>query len=86
MPNHEFAHAYVADRLGAHTARNMNRLNINPFYHIDPLGALCLLLVGFGWAKPVRSTQNFKNPKRDMRDRACGPTSNILSNSDYHCQ
>ena len=52
MSMHEAAHAYVADRCGDPTARNLGRLTLNPFKHIDILGFLMLYLVGFGWAKP----------------------------------
>ena len=50
---HEFAHAYMAYKLGDETAARMGRLTINPIAHIDPMGALMILFVGFGWAKPV---------------------------------
>ena len=50
---HEFAHAFVADRLGDDTARREGRLNLNPFSHLDPIGTLMLLVAGFGWGKPV---------------------------------
>ena len=50
---HEAAHAYVADRCGDPTARNLGRLTLNPLKHIDILGFLMLYIVGFGWAKPV---------------------------------
>ena len=63
---HEWAHAYAAYKLGDPTARNMGRMTINPFAHIDPLGFLTLLLFRFGWAKPVPiSTRYFKNARRD---------------------
>lgn len=63
---HEWAHAYAAFRLGDPTARNLGRMTINPLHHIDPLGFLMLLLVHFGWAKPVPiNPRNFKNPRRD---------------------
>jgi len=63
---HEWAHAMAADRLGDPTAKNMGRLTLNPLAHIDPFGFLCLLLVGFGWAKPVPvNSRNFKNFRRD---------------------
>lgn len=52
---HEWAHAYAAYKLGDPTARNMGRMTINPFAHIDPLGFLTLLLFRFGWAKPCPS-------------------------------
>ena len=77
---HETAHGYVAYKLGDPTARNLGRLTLNPVKHIDPIGFLCMLLFGFGWAKPVPiNTRYFKNPKRDMALSAmAGPISNIL--------
>lgn len=63
---HEWAHAYAAYRLGDPTARNLGRMTLNPLAHIDPIGFAMLLLVGFGWAKPVPVTpRNFKNYRRD---------------------
>ena len=63
---HEWAHAYAAYRLGDPTARNLGRMTLNPLAHIDPIGFVMLLLVGFGWAKPVPvNPRNFKNFKRD---------------------
>ena len=63
---HEWAHAFVADKLGDPTAKNLGRMTLNPLAHVDVFGILCLLLVGFGWAKPVPVNQrNFKNTKRD---------------------
>ena len=50
---HEFAHAYVADKLGDDTARREGRLSLNPKDHLDPVGTLMLLVAGFGWGKPV---------------------------------
>ena len=50
---HEFAHAWVADRFGDSTPRSMGRLTLNPLAHLDPIGSLMLVVVGFGWAKPV---------------------------------
>jgi len=50
---HEFAHAYVADKLGDDTARREGRLSLNPKDHLDPIGTLMLLVAGFGWGKPV---------------------------------
>ncbi len=50
---HEFMHAFVADKLGDPTARNLGRVTLNPAAHIDPMGALLLLVAGFGWGKPV---------------------------------
>ena len=63
---HEWAHAYAAYRLGDPTARNLGRMTLNPIAHIDLIGFLMLILVGFGWAKPVPvNPRNFKNYKRD---------------------
>lgn len=77
---HEVAHGYIALRLGDPTARNLGRLTLNPLKHLDPFGALCMLLFRFGWAKPVPiNTRYFKNPRRDMALTAlAGPVSNFL--------
>ncbi len=80
MPIHEFAHAYVATKLGDPTPKYSGRLSLNPFRHIDYVGALCIILFGFGWAKPVQvNPRNFDNPKKGMAlTAAAGPLSNIL--------
>lgn len=80
MPIHEFAHGFAAVRLGDDTPRWQGRLSLNPFAHIDYIGALCILLFGFGWAKPVQvNGRNLRNPKRDMALVAlAGPLANIL--------
>ena len=80
LPVHEFAHGFAANKLGDPTARYQGRLTLNPFAHIDYLGALCILLVGFGWAKPVPiNSYYFKKPKRDIAITAlAGPVSNLL--------
>jgi Zn-dependent protease len=77
---HELAHGLVADRLGDPTARLSGRLTLNPLPHIDPLGALALVLVGFGWAKPVPvNAYNLRHPVRDMAAiAAAGPLSNFV--------
>lgn len=63
---HEWAHAFAADKLGDPTAKNLGRMTLNPFAHIDLFGFLCLLVVGFGWAKPVPvNPRNFRNYRRD---------------------
>ena len=79
-PVHEYAHAFVADKLGDKTARLSGRLTLNPMAHIDILGAIMILFVGFGYAKPVPvNPRNFKNPKKGMAFTAlAGPFSNIL--------
>lgn len=53
MPVHEFAHAYTAYKLGDTSQLTQGRLTLNPLKHLDPFGAICILLTGFGWAKPV---------------------------------
>lgn len=80
LPFHEFAHAFVADKLGDRTARYQGRLTLNPLSHIDYLGALGIILFGFGWARPVPvNANNFKNAKKGMAiTAAAGPIMNIL--------
>jgi len=78
---HEFMHAFVAYRLGDPTAKNQGRLTLDPRRHLDVLGSLMLLAVGFGWAKPVPVNPNYlKNgPKAGMATVAvAGPLSNLL--------
>ena len=77
---HEAAHGFVAYLLGDRTAKNMGRISINPMRHIDPVGALCLLFFGFGWAKPVMvNSYRFKNAKKGMSLVALGgPLANFL--------
>lgn len=80
LPFHEYAHAFVATKLGDQTARLSGRLSLNPMRHIDPWGALMIVLVGFGYAKPVPvNPRNFKNPKVGMALTAlAGPCANLL--------
>jgi len=77
---HEVAHGYVAAKLGDPTAKNLGRLTLNPFKHLDPLGFICMLFAGVGWAKPVPiNTRYFRKPRRDMAIcAAAGPIANIL--------
>ncbi len=77
---HEFAHAFVADKLGDPTPRLQGRVTLNPLAHLDPLGTLAILLVGIGWGKPVQfDPHNLKNPLRDTALIAlAGPASNII--------
>ncbi|MDQ5984179.1 MAG: hypothetical protein RUMPE_01218 [Eubacteriales bacterium SKADARSKE-1] len=81
MPLHEYAHGFVAYKLGDKTAKFSGRLSLNPLHHIDPIGALAILLLGFGWAKPVPiDSRNFKNPKMGTALTAlAGPLSNIIA-------
>lgn len=84
---HEAAHAFVADRLGDSTARQLGRLSLNPAVHVDPIGTLVFPLIAFvtnvpliGWAKPVPvNTRMLKHPKRDFAlIAAAGPASNLV--------
>jgi len=77
---HEFSHAYVAQRCGDSTSKDQGRVTLNPFKHIDLLGFIMLLAVGFGWAKPVEfNEENLRNPKIDVLKIAiAGPVSNAL--------
>lgn len=77
---HEFAHAYVAYKLGDDTPYLQGRVTLNPLSHLDPIGSLLILLVGFGWGKPVEyDAYNLKYPKRDSGlISIAGPISNIL--------
>lgn len=62
---HEWGHAYAAYRMGDPTAKNEGRMTLNPFAHIDPLGFILLIIVGFGWAKPVPvNPRNYRNYKK----------------------
>lgn len=64
---HEYAHGYAAFKQGDGYAKSTGRLTLNPFKHIDPIGLICMALVGFGWAKPVPIVpQNFRNGKKSM--------------------
>ncbi|MGI5857524.1 MAG: site-2 protease family protein [Candidatus Merdivicinus sp.] len=80
LPFHEFAHAWTANKLGDPTAKYQGRLTLNPLKHLDPMGAVLMLVAGFGWAKPVPVNPNyFKNRKAGMAITAmAGPLSNLL--------
>ncbi len=77
---HEFAHSLVTIRLGDDTPRRQGRLTLNPLAHIDLVGFILLVVVGFGWAKPVQiNTANLKKPRRDeILIALAGPFSNLL--------
>ena len=80
IPFHEAAHAMVSHWLGDDTALRAGRLSLNPMRHFDPLGALCMLIGGVGWARPVGiNPRNYRNPKVGMAiSAAAGPVSNFL--------
>ena len=77
---HEFAHGWVANWLGDPTARLQGRLTLNPIAHLDPIGTLALVFIGFGWARPVPVDSRYlKRPQRDMMlVAAAGPASNLV--------
>jgi len=77
---HETAHAIAANKLGDPTAKNLGRITLNPIKHLDPIGFICMVLCGFGWANPVPiNSRYFKKPRRDMAiSAAAGPVSNVL--------
>lgn len=77
---HEFAHGWVANKLGDPTAKYAGRLTLNPMAHLDMFGSLMILFVGFGWAKPVPVDSRYlANPRTDMMKIAfAGPAANLL--------
>lgn len=77
---HESAHAYIANRLGDPTAKDLGRVTLNPIPHIDLFGFIALFMVGFGWAKPVPvNPANLKEPIRDgLWISLAGPASNFI--------
>lgn len=82
LPVHECAHGYIAMKLGDQTARLKGRLTLNPLAHIDPIGSLMMLFVGFGYAKAVPVNMNNFPPKKRKKYMAivafAGPLSNII--------
>ncbi len=77
---HEFAHAFMADRLGDPTPRMQGRLTLNPLAHLDLVGSIMMLIARFGWGKPVEfDAFNLRNPRRDAAlISIAGPISNLL--------
>lgn len=77
---HEFAHAFIADRLGDKTPRFQGRLTLNPSSHIDPMGFIMIIIFGFGWAKPVQVNPSaYKNYRSDdLKVSLAGPITNFL--------
>lgn len=80
VPVHECAHALAAEKMGDDTGRKQGRITLNPFAHLTLWGSLMMILVGFGWGKPVSvDSRNFKNPKKGMVLTAlAGPASNFI--------
>lgn len=81
LPLHEYAHAFIARKCGDYTAENSGRLTFNPLAHVDPVGALLLLLTGYGWAKPVPINPNaMRNPRNGIIwTSLAGPISNLIA-------
>ena len=81
LPLHEFAHGWMAKRCGDDTAEESGRLTVNPIAHIDPIGAVLLILCGFGCAKPVPiNPARMRNPRRSVIwVSLAGPVSNLLA-------
>ena len=81
IPLHEFAHAWSANKMGDPTPKYQNRLNLNPFRHIDLIGGLMIFLCGFGWGRPVQvNPNNFKKPRKGMAlSAAAGPIANLIA-------
>ena len=77
---HEYAHGWVSYKLGDPSPKYDGRLSLNPLRHIDPIGALCLILLNFGWAKPVQvNPAYYKDPKKGMALVAlAGPVANFI--------
>lgn len=80
VPVHECAHAWAAEKMGDDTGRKQGRITLNPFAHLTLWGSLMMILVGFGWGKPVSvDPRNFKNPKKGMvLTSLAGPASNFI--------
>lgn len=76
---HEYAHAFVADKLGDKTPKFQGRLTLNPIAHIDPIGFILILILGFGWAKPVQTNPSaYKHYyKDDLKVSIAGPLANL---------
>lgn len=80
---HEFAHAYVADKLGDQTPRMQGRVSLNPLVHLDPIGSIMLLVAGFGWGKPVQINpsqfnRNISMDKGEALVSLAGPAMNFI--------
>ena len=80
---HEFAHAWVAYKLGDNTPKYQGRINLNPLSHIDPVGFVFLIVAGFGWGKPVQiDPRNFNGKysisKAEAIVSAAGPIMNFI--------
>ena len=75
---HEAAHAFASNRLGDPTPKQMGRLSLNPKYHIDPFGFLCLIIAGFGWGRPVEINPLYYKKRR--RDEIIVASAGVITN------
>ncbi len=80
LTGHEFAHGWVSTKLGDPTPRAEGRLSLNPLRHLDPVGAILMIITGFGWAKPVSvNPMYYKDRKKGMALVAvAGPLANLI--------
>ncbi len=76
---HELSHAWTALQFGDTTARDAGRITLNPMAHVDPIGLVCMLVAGFGWAKPTPvNPSRMNHPRADLVVSAAGPISNFV--------
>lgn len=80
IPMHEYAHAWMAYKMGDKSIKLRGRLTMNPLAHIDPIGAIMIALIGFGWGRPTPvDERNFKDPRKGIALTAlAGPVANLL--------
>ncbi len=80
IPMHEYAHAWMAYKMGDKSIKLRGRLTMNPLAHIDPVGAIMIALIGFGWGRPTPvDERNFKDPRKGIALTAlAGPVANLL--------
>lgn len=76
---HEFAHAWVANKFGDPTAKMEGRVSLNPLAHLDPIGTIMFLIIGFGWGKPVPTNPHYLRHKQDeLKVAIAGIVANLL--------
>jgi Zn-dependent protease len=76
---HEYAHARTALAFGDTTARDAGRVTLNPLSHMDPIGTLAIMFVGFGWGRPVPvNVSNLRHPRADLLVSGAGPATNLV--------
>jgi len=76
---HEFAHAWVANKFGDPTAKMEGRVSLNPLAHLDPVGTIMFLIIGFGWGKPVPTNPHYLRHRQDeLKVAIAGIVANLL--------